>query len=350
MSIQFYPDQLPILYWFKKETIALCVKFVTDVIRSSHLRKVRGFQHRIDEIQVDLYDLFCRWNFISHLKGELDLSSYLPTNTSFIIMNDLSYYLRRFGLTMGDSFVEFPYDKFSEIMEKARSKLVREDPPRPIYLSEAQQKRLQSVYVGNPDEYNINTKRLASRYQYMGGLNNSLSIPPSILDIFPSHELFGTPLNTHTTFCSPFNDEKVFSSCGSFFEFSDYKEDVVYFANPPFDDVFCSHMATRLLEQLAIRPFHLIVIIPVWDTDEQKKHKLKDFGLPFDGYRRLVNSPYFLEDNYLEKESYPFYNYFTQRNVFISNVHLINLGLKVDTKQLIEQWKTPNEKMNLNNH
>jgi hypothetical protein len=240
---------------------------------------------------------------------------------------------------MEDSFISFPSDAFNTILEKARSKKVHEQPPRPIYLSEAQLNRLESVYNGLPEDYYLNTKRLAARYQYMGGLNNSLSVPPTILDMYPSHELFGTPLNTHTSFCSPFKDEAVFSSCGSFFEFSDYKEDVIYFANPPFDDVFCSHMATRLLEQLAIKPFKLVVIIPVWDTDEQKKYRLKDFGLPFDGYRRLVQSPYFIEDNFLEKESYPFYNYFTQRHVFISNVHLINLGVKVDTKPIIEQWK-----------
>lgn len=337
MSIEFYPERLPSLYWFKQQTIALCIAFVTDVLKASHLKRIKNFQHRLEEIEVDLYDLFCRWNFISHLKGELDLTNYLPSDSGFVIMNDLSYYIRRFGVHMEDSFVEFPIDKLEQIIQTARFGSAQSVVPRPIYLSEAQQRRLRSVYKG--DNYDQDSKRLASRYQYMGGLNNSLSIPPHILDLVPSHELFGTPLNTHTTFCSPFKDESIFSSCGSFFEFTDFNSETVYFANPPFDDVFCSHVTTRLLEQLAIRPFHLIVIIPVWDTDEQKKHGLKDFGLPFDGYRRLVNSPYFIEDNFLDKESYPFYNYFTQRNVFISNVHMINLGLKVDTETLIKNWK-----------
>lgn len=331
MSIEFDLELLPKLYWFKNQTIQLCIQFITDVVRGSHRHRVRQLQSRLKEIEIDLYDLFCRWNFIALVKNEYDLTTFIPTS-DFIIMKDLEYYLQRFGVSLSDSFVIFPLEQFRSL----RSNLESLSFPRPMTLSATQRQRLQSIYHGSNFESDSN--KLLSRYQYLGGLNNSLSIPPHILDLFPSHELFGTPLNTHTSFCSPFQDESVFSSHGSFFSFENYDDETVYFANPPFDDAFCSLVADRLLEQLQRKSFRLIVIIPVWDTDEQKKYGLKDFSLPFDCYRRLVQSPYFLEDHFLEKEKYPFFNYFSQKNVYISNVHLINLGKPVDTKQIKEAW------------
>ena len=331
MAIEFSLQQLPKLYWFKSQTIQLCVRFISEVIRGSHRNRVRQFQTKIKDIEVDLYDLFCRWNFIALVNEEFDLETFLPTK-NFIIMKDIDYYLNRFGIKMSDSFVEFPMEEFYEI----RSSLQSLSSPRSINLSATQRHRLESVYLGS--DFENDTSRLLARYQYLGGLNNSLSVPPKILDLVKSHELFGTPLNTHTSFCSPFDDEKIFSSHGSFFRFEDFQQDTVYFANPPFDDAFCTLVTDRLLQQLGKGVFQLIVIIPVWDTDEQKKYGLKDFGLPFDCYRRLVNSPYFLEDIFLEKEKYPFFNYFSQKNVYISNVHLINLGVKVDTKRIVDEW------------
>jgi hypothetical protein len=286
------------------------------------------------DIELDLYDLFCRWNFIALVTENFNLDSFLPTE-EFIIMKDIEYYLNRFGVHMQDSFVEFPKDVFLRILSQAPQQT--HNTPKVSSLSATQRLRLESIYKGH--NFELDSSKLMARYQYLGGLNNSLSVPPRILELFSSHELFGTPLNTHTSFCSPFNDEKVFSSNGSFFSFDEYDEEKIYFANPPFDDAFCSLVATRLLQQLEKKPFHLIVIIPVWDTDQQKKHGLKDFGLPFDCYNRLVQSPYFLEDLFLEKEKYPFFNYFSQKNVYISNVHLINLGKRVDTSKILEEWR-----------
>ena len=331
MAIQFKLELLPRLYWFKSQTVQLCIKFITAVIRGSHLSRVRQLQSRLKDIEVDLHDLFCRWNFISLVKKQFSLETFLPQG-DFIIMKDLEYYLSRFGIKMADSFVEFPYAEFEQI----RNNPGVSSCPRQLGLSATQLSRLESVYTGL--DFESDSKKLLARYQYLGGLNNSLSVPPRILDLFPSHELFGTPLNTHTRFCSPFQDEAVFSSHNSFFDFNEYREDVVYFANPPFDDAFCTLVADRLLEKLREKPFQLIVIIPVWDSEEQRKHGLKDFGLPFDCYRRLVESEFFLEDLFLEKEKYPFFNYFSQKQVYISNVHLINLGHRVDTQKLLEAW------------
>jgi hypothetical protein len=342
MSIHFCIDDLPFLYHFKRETIQLCVSYVKDVVKSSHKRGVSQLQSKLKEIEIDLYDLFCRWNFTSLLKGRFDVTRCLPLqNTTFIMQSDLDYYLNRFQLSGSDSIIEFPHAEFQALLTAAYERTKKVPPPRLMYPSDVQNKRLTAIYSG--EEYKDDSLKLLARYQYFGGLNNSLSVPNAVLNIFPkSHELFGTPLNTYTSFCSPFQDESVFSSHGSFFHFSEFKEDTVYFANPPFDDVFCDHVADRLLDQLSRGLFALIVIIPVWDNEEQKKLGLKDFHLPFPCYRKLVSSPYLLSETFLEKESYPFYNYFTQRYVYISNTHIINLGVKVDTEKIIEEWKKLN--------
>ena len=348
MSIRFSIEDLPYLYYFKRETIQLCVSYIKDVLKSSHRRSIPHFQSKLKEIEIDLYDLFCRWNFTSLFLGFFDVERCLPkVNTPFIMQSDLNYYLNRFQVSGDDSFIEFPLAEFQTILQHAHDRTKSSIQPRIMYPSDVQDKRLSSIYKG--DEFEKDSTKLISRYQYFGGLNNSLSVPNAILNLFSdqngfrsSHELFGTPLNTYTSFCSPFADEQLFSSHGSFFQFSEFRADTVYFANPPFDDVFCNHVSDRLLDRLSQGLFALIVIIPVWDTDQQKKLGLKDFKLPFMCYRKLIQSPYFISEEFLEKDKYPFYNYFTQRHVYISNTHLINLGLPVDTDKIIEEWKKLN--------
>jgi hypothetical protein len=337
MSIRFAHDALPVLYQFKRATIALCVQYVRDVLNASHRRRIHGLQQRINEIETDLYDLFCRWNFVALAHQRYLTDRCLPTDSQFIVLKDLYYYLQRFGVDAQESLVPFPLERFETILRVAHEGSQTHPPPRAMYPSDAQTRRMKSVYRGT--EYSADVTKLLARYQYLGGLNNSLSVPPAVLDTFRSHELFGTPLNTHTSFCSPFADEAVFSSSGSFFQFSAFDADTVYFANPPFDEKFCDDVADRLLEQLAQRVFQLVVIIPVWDTEVQKARGLKDFHLPFMCYRKLVQSPYFLSEHFLDKDAYPFYNYFSQRMVFICNVHLINLGVRVDTEALMKAWK-----------
>ena len=343
MSIVFNADRLSILYHFKKDTIDLCLKFMKDVIKNSSHAKMKMCT-KFKEIETDLYDIFCRWNFNAIYKEEFDMNMFLPTGT-FIMMVDLSYYLRRFHIDLNDTFIEFPMEVFERLRSNAMTMAVEKVRLNPIKCSEVQEKRLKSMYQGS--DYELDRVNLLSRYYYLGGLNNSLSIPPPILAMFTSHELFGTPFNTCSKqFCSPFDDERCFGSSGSFFKFNGYKQDTVYFANPPFDDFFCSNMTTKLLEALDRELFSLIVIIPVWDNEQQDKYNLKNFGLPFDCYNRLVQSPHYIKEEFLLKNVYPFFNYFYNKYVYISNIHMINLGKPVDIKKIKMAWQLlKNEKI-----
>jgi len=340
--IQFDLWRLPTLYSFKTQTIQLCLNFIKDVIKGSSKSKHRGLHQKLNDIETDLYDIFCRWCFNAIRYHEFDHTTFLPTG-NFIQMEDLAYYLKRFNIELSDSFITFPMDQFQKI--KNRASIIQQEANIPAlpHCSDVQIERLRYVYQGN--DFDNDVQKLISRYVYLGGLNNSLSTPPAVLSLFPSHEMFGTPLNTCCpSFCSPFEDEKIFSSNGSFFKFNEYKEDVVYFANPPFDDIFCSQMTDKLLDDLSKHSISLVVIIPVWDTDQQKKYQLKDFGLPFDAYNRLVNSPYFQSEIFLSKGKYPFFNYFYNKMVHISNTHIINLGKPVDLLALQKVWQSLTKK------
>lgn len=332
--IRFDCKRLPVLYQFKSDIIQLCISYIIDVIKSSSTPKPKNMHQKIKEIETDLYDIFCRWNFNALRNNEFDLDLFLPTGT-FIAMEDIAYYLKRFSITLEDTLVQFPTEELSRILYKASRTEIVKDIRVPV-CSEVQLQRLRSIYIGN--DFETDVKKLLSRYVYLGGLNNSLSTPPCVLSHYPSHELFGTPLNTCGQYCSPFLDETVFQSHGSFFTFSEYKDDVVYFANPPFDDAFCTKMTDKLLSDLSNKLFSLVVIIPVWDSEQQQKYGLKDFNLPFDCYRRLVASPYFQSELFLEKNTFPFYNYFYNKMVMISNTHIINLGKQVDINALRTTW------------
>ena len=289
--------------------------------------------------------------FNSIAYNTFDFTFFLPTNESFIDLIDIDFYLTQREL---QKCIPFPIEIYREILQQAKESVYT---GLTYHISiptctNIQEKRLKSLYFNKDNtDFKENVDKIINRYHFMGGLNNSLSTPPAVMDCvklldppMKSHELFGTPLNTCSpTFCSPFPDEKfVFNSSGSFFDFTDYKDNTVYFANPPFDVKICDKMTDRLLEELDKKEFSLIIIIPVWDTEQQKKHAKKyktiDYGEVFHAYRRLVSSRFFKSDTILYKEDYPFYNYFTNRLAPSSTTHFINLGKEVNVQYILSVW------------
>jgi hypothetical protein len=104
---------------------------------------------------------------------------------------------------------------------------------------------LKEIFSGQPKDYPEYKSLLLSAYEFMGNLNNHLSIPPNVFKKYNIHELFGSPLNTSNPYCSPFKIEvDYFSSGGSFF---DYKiKPGISVANPPFDEILAEKMVKRL--------------------------------------------------------------------------------------------------------
>ena len=182
MSIQFDLERLDSLYNFKQETIQLCIQFIKNVIKNSYHSKMKS-NKKLMEIETDLYDIFCRWNFNCIQKNTFDMDLFLPKD-DFIMLVDISYYLRRFHIELSDTLIDFPFHEFNRIREKA-SKNRSKNQKRLVYCSPLQNERLISMYQG--DNLEVDKSKLLSRYYYLGGLNNSLSTPTEVLSLFPSH-------------------------------------------------------------------------------------------------------------------------------------------------------------------
>jgi hypothetical protein len=365
-KINFNIDRLPFLYRFKNEVVKLCLDYLqtAEGYICTKEKKLGVLDRKKDKANIE--DTFVRWMFNSIAQHTFDFRYFLPTNDTFIDMNDIDFWiknriLKKIMVPIDDyktkyKLPKFPTENYKIILEKAKTDKdvpVLKTPIDVPTCTEAQLLRLRSLYFSLTDftDFEQNVDKILNRYHFMGGLNNSLSTPPAVMDAVKklnppmiSHELFGTPLNTCSpNYCSPFPDEKfVFNSSGSFFEFKGYKQDTVYFANPPFDEIICDKMADKLLADLEENEFSLIVIIPVWDTVQQQKyaktHGTRDYGDIFHGYRKLVESRFFKSDSVLQKDKYPFYNYFTDKVHPSSTTHFINLGKKIDTEYLLHSF------------
>lgn len=185
----------------------------------------------------------------------------------------------------------------------------------------AQLERLKKIYTGKDFEKDKN--ELIYTYNIVGLNTIHLSIPP----IFKGIELFGSPLNTHNPeYCSPFAIDKKFGSLGTFFEFTPQKHGILL-CNPPFDENIIEKMANRLLEFLE-QKFKLIIVItiPVWDSASQQEINIKDYGLDFAGFEILKNSKYCYSREILDKNEFPYWDYYSEKYIPASHTHLIFLS------------------------
>lgn len=193
--------------------------------------------------------------------------------------------------------------------------------------------RLKSIYKGNAFE--TDTAQLIEIYKFLGINNMHLSIPP----IFKGIELFGSPMNTHNNeFCSPFQIEKLFGSQGSFFEYK-FPKSELYLCNPPFDEELIKQMSKYILKYLEHSKNELtfLVTIPVWDSESQKKIEIRDFGMEFEGFSLLEESKYCKEHEILNKDEYPYYDYYKDKYSPASWTHLLILA-NYDTEHKLNDF------------
>jgi len=282
-------------------------------------------------------EIFMRWYLHSLIKEEKD---YFMPKIFTALENDLTYYEKSLkpNVTKEEicSKINTIFEKYStqEYCIKRKMTFFR--------ISNSQETRLKQVYKGSEDDFKGKRHLLLSAYNFMGTLNNHLSVPPTIFKDAKIIELFGSPLNTSQGYCSPFRLEReLFSSNGSFFE---YKiKPGLHVANPPFDETIMEDMADRLENQLDETPgVNIICVIPVWDPESQAKHGLKVNGKPFAAYDKLKNSKHFKQGFYLAKHKYPFWDYYNDKWTPASATHFIVLSNTEDLlfkpEKIIEDW------------
>jgi hypothetical protein len=184
--------------------------------------------------------------------------------------------------------------------------------------------RLQDTYTGDNKYFYQTIDKLISIYELIGINNVHLSIPP----IFKGIELFGSPLNTHNKeYCSPFKIERQFGSMGSFWDYK-FHRNGIYLCNPPFDERFINKMTHKLLADISDTDYKVLIIItiPLWDSNSQQTNDVQNYGLELEGLTMLLKSPYLTDHKILNKEEFPYWNYYTEEVLPVCWTHLLILS------------------------
>ncbi len=285
-----------------------------------------------------LNEAFMLWYLHSVTFGVKD--NWIPL-TFVVSENDLLYrkheWKKPINIPWVQTTVNLILQKYHTFSHSGFSKL------RWSILMPSQEQRLRSLYTGSEETFESDCNELMSMYRFLGALNNHLSVPPFIFEKGEWIELFGTPVNTvQPSFCSPFPLEKKFGSLGSFFEY-DLEEGKKYLCNPPFDEVIMENMANRLLTQLETTAnVDIIVIVPVWDPETQKKVGIFCTDKEFSAYQILKTCKFVVQETVLDRQMYQFWDYYNEKYVPASSTHFIHLStsqVPIDSSALIGKWR-----------
>jgi hypothetical protein len=265
-----------------------------------------------------LEDSFSRWYF------NVPKHNIIPKN-NLVITTDLEYANKNKKCKFNINLILYISDKlFKETIFKINKLKNERYINQDNLISTSQLEHLHKLYCGKKFEEDKN--KLIALYNLIGANGIHLSIPP----IFTGIELFGSPLNTHNLYCSPFEIEKKFSSLGSFFNFNIAKsKESIFTCNPPFDEELMNKMVIHLEKNLIASksPKTIIITIPVWDSESQKKIGIRDYGLDFSPYTKLMSSKFLIEHDILDRALYPYWDYYQQKILAVSYTHLIILAV-----------------------
>lgn len=232
-------------------------------------------------------------------------------------------------------------------------------------ISPKQKKMLKEKYKLNGG-FDYDAAIVINVYKFMGMNNIHLSIPDIKMNGFKAKiDLFGSPLNTFSKqYCSLFEFEKHFGSLGNFFDYN-LEMGNLYFCNPPFDETVMDRMADRLIEQLDILgspklkkktsdeefgKIGIFVTLPVWDSESQRKMKIRDYKMEFPAFEKLMKCEYLICHRILDRNTYMYYDFYTGKYTPASYTHAIMLGFRPDLKKtfesILEQWRGKYRLMN----
>lgn len=297
-------------------------------------------------IRRQMLNHFTNWFFNLNLLG--DIVNFIPIKP-FEIQSNLDYILEENNLKKKTNFDQkmLVFDpifikniiQVNEIQIKETGtnclnyKLINNGPTWSLLsLTKKQHNLLWSKYISDPQKFLEHTAILLLRYKFLGGINNHLSVPPSVyqrlkIDV----ELFGSPFNVSLPkYCSPFPDiEKHYGSLGSFADFK-LQSNQIYAANPPYDVSVMTKMAKKIINELPnCTETTIYITIPLWRVD-------------FPAYNLLINSPYFRDKKELNKASFPFYHYFKNRLIPATDIYLIVMSTTknnyISCQEISEYW------------
>jgi hypothetical protein len=284
-----------------------------------------------------MYNHFPNWFF--NLNNQGKIVNFVPTDY-LEVQDNLDYILQEHHLEKRTDFDQklllfnnmYIRDKFVtlDIVRNETVNLVMYELKtnngiwKLLNITKKQDQNLKERYSGPPELYTQYVAIMLLRYKFLGGINNHLSIPPTVYKYLGINmELFGSPLNvTEKEYASPFYDiERFFGSQGSFNQIS-LKNNRSYAANPPYDVKVVLQMASWLNKELDRPELNNVVVyltLPLWRVD-------------FPGYKLLRESKWFRGESELKREEYPFLHYFKGKLIAASDTYLMIMSTRPTIK------------------
>lgn len=309
---------------------------VENIMR--YLRSHKLYNNRkLEYIRTQMYNHFPNWFF--NLNNQGKIVNFVPTDY-LEVQENLDYILQEHHLEKRTDFDQklllfnntYIRDKFVtlDIVKNENANLVMYELKtnngiwKLLNITKKQDQNLKERYTGPPELYTQYVAIMLLRYKFLGGINNHLSIPPTVYKYLGINmELFGSPLNvTEKEYASPFYDiERFFGSQGSFNQIS-LKNNRSYATNPPYDVRVVFQMASWLTKELERPELNNVVIyltLPLWRLD-------------FPGYKLLRESKWFRDESELKREEYPFLHYFKGKLIAASDTYLMIMSTKPTIK------------------
>lgn len=347
MNVSVHLQQLDALALYRTEVLnALRMTLAEHIPRSS----CRG--HNPSEIITRHFsDLFVRWVYDANTQGCLE--GFLPI-TSLVHEADLQYFCTKYDITGPVSYSRLEAVSLPKTIKSKYTIPAYQEVDETVVLgslscTKTQYIRMRQLYQGPFKYFNWWVYVALRTYEVLDGSNNNLAIPPGVLDALsgPTElsvvELFGSPLNTSKSYCSPFEFERRrFRSLGSAFKL-DFQPETIYVANPPFDERLMERIALHLCE--AVEKLEgkvtFVVFLPIWDSVTQRQEGLPDRGRKFKALDLLCKSPYLHSRSLSRKNTHRFYDYGTERFLPIIGCHVLVLGKGCgsNAKQILQYWK-----------
>lgn len=220
-----------------------------------------------------------------------------------------------------------------------------DDNTRSLSIHMLQYKRLRKLYKGPPGFVDDNIFILLMKYNFIGTRNNHLSVPPSLINSGMT-ELFGSPLNTISkNYCSALHIDKAFGSKGSFFN-TEFTAGM-YLANPPFVEDIMIDMTEKILKALDnVKGLIIFVVIPVWSEGAEER------GVTYIPLDLIKDSEYLRSHKILKQDDYPFYDYYRDIYVSVTDFHLIlltnitNPDIEEYMRGIMKKWNQFSELVN----
>jgi hypothetical protein len=251
----------------------------------------------------DVEGMFIKWYFNCNKKD------YYPVD--FNISDDLKYYHDVKGYRIN---IEDLQRKVNKIVEEVRDMKAekKEEKEAKSFFSSKQLKMLSDRYEGEKDKKEATISFLSRLYSFLGGTNNHLSVPPSLIGE-GWVEMFGSPINTKGKYCSPFEIEKDFGSLGSFFDY--FVIPGFHLVNPPYDVSIIEKAVSKLIKELDgvddTTPLSFLVVLPNWGD--------------MNCIKVMKESKYLKKHTLLKRDKCRFYDYYNDKFFSVGDILLFYL-------------------------